>query len=129
MVTFGKSPIDSLFGQQMSEQCIGGAVELWSGNDIVSQLSNIHYRIVNGCHPRTYTQRIDAALKCGYTLFQHCVSGVSNASVDVPLDIEIEQRCPMLGAIKLECDGLIYGDCHRLRSRVAVIPSVNRDSL
>src|SRR5882724_10001726 len=127
MIAIRKSATNSLLRQNVREQGIGGAIELWKRNNVVARFGDVHERIVNRGHPGANAQGLHPALEGCDALFKYGVSGIPNPSIDISLDFEIEEGRSMLRAIKFEGDGLV--DRHRdgLRGRVAFVTCVNRD--
>ena len=74
----------------MRKQRICGAVKLRKRNNIVAQFRNVDDRVFDRGHSGTDAERIDSSLKRSHAFFQHRVGGIADASVDIPLDLQIE---------------------------------------
>ena len=95
-----ESDTDSLAGQKVSEQRVGGAVELRSGDDVAPQLGYILHGVGNRRLTAGDAQRIEAALERGDAPLEHRGGRVADAGVAIALCLQIEQRRGMLGAVK-----------------------------
>ena len=128
-VRFGEPDLHALFGQDVSEQRVGRAVELWHGDDIASHFGDVDGGVVERRLPRGCAERPDAALELRHPLLEHRGGGIADARVSESLDLEIEERGGMLCAVEGIGGGLIDRNRHRVGGRVRVESAVNRDRL
>src|SRR5437667_8946260 len=78
---------------------------------------------------RAHTQRIDSSFERGDATLQYFGCRVGDSRIAVALDLEIEQRRPVVGAVEGIGDRLV--DRHRdgLRRRIALVAAMNGDRL
>src|SRR5580704_16774383 len=129
MITFSKSSGDSLLRQNMREQRVGRSIKLWRRNDVVPQLGDVDERIVNSRHSRANAQSFHTAFQRSHSLFQHRVSWIADASVNVPLNFQVEERCAMSGVVKFKRDGLVDRYGYSFGGGVAIVACVKCDGL
>jgi hypothetical protein len=127
MISFGEAAFDSALWKNVREKGVGCPVKLGRGDDVRASLGNVDQRILDGSHSGADAERLYAALKSRHAFFKDGIGGVADTSVDVALDIQIEQGCAVFRAFELKGDSLVDGDGNRLCGGVAVIANVNRD--
>ena len=113
----------------MREQGVRRAVQLRDRDDVAAELGDVERRIIDRRLPRAHAQRFQAALERRDPPLQHRRGRVADPAVAIPLDLEIEEGRPMVGAVERIRDGLIDRDRHGLRRRIDLIAAVNRDRL
>ena len=127
MVALGESNIDAESRQEVSKQRIGGAVELRHGDDVSSALGEIEHRVVQRGLPGGYAEGLHSAFERGDAPLEHFVGRIADAGIAVSLDLEIEQRRSVLGAVERIGHGLINRNGHGLRRGLDLIAAVNGD--
>ena len=70
-------------------------------------------------------QRVDAAFQRGDAAFQHRGRRIADAAVAIALDLEIEQRGAVIGAVELVGHRLIDRHRDRFGRRVGIVAAVN----
>ena len=121
---------DALVRQQVGEQRVGGAVELRNRDDVAAQLGEVERpRSGPPPGPRLTHKRVDSSLERGDAPLQHRGGRVADAGVAIALDLEIEQRRSMVGAVERIRDRLIDRHGHGLRRRIDLVAAVNGDRL
>src|SRR5204863_5849873 len=98
-------------------------------DDMAAELGEIDRRIMHGRLPRAHTERIDAAFERGEAALEHGGRRIADARVAIALDLEVEQRRAMVGAVEGIGDGLIDRHGDRLGRRVDLVAAVNGDGL
>src|ERR1700722_465273 len=91
---------NSLAGQKVCEERVGGAIELRSRDDVTSQLGYVLYSIVDGRLTAANTLRVQAPLQSGDAPFQHRRGWVADTGVTEALCLQIKQGRGMLGAVE-----------------------------
>ncbi len=129
VIGLGEPHLDALAGQDVGEQGVGGAVELRHRDDVAAHLGDVDHRIVDGGLAGADAQRLEPALERGDALLQHRIGRVVDAGVAEPVDLEVEQRRPVLGAVERVGDGLIDRHRHRLGGGLDVVAAVDRNGL
>ena len=97
----------------MRKERVSGAVELGNADDVVSLANKIGDGDVDRGSAGTDAQCLVALFEHRDPLFQDGGRGIAEAAVDVARNLEIEQRCAMIGAVELVGDALIDRDCDR----------------
>ena len=90
MIRLREADRDSLTWQNVSEQRVGGAVELRNRDDVGAQPSDVEHRIIERGLSRTDAQGFQASLERSDASFQHCRGGVTNTAVTISFGFEIE---------------------------------------
>ena len=115
--------------QDMREQRIGRAVELRHGDDIAAHLRHVECRVIKRRLSRGDAERRHAPLELRDALLEHGGGGVGDARVPETLDLEIEQRGAVRGAVEGVGGGLVDGHGHRFGGGVRVESPVYCDGL
>ena len=115
--------------QDMREQRVGRAVELRHGDDIAAHLRHVERRVVKRRLARADAERSHASLELRDALLEDGGGGVGDARVPESLDLEIEQRGAVRGAVEGVGGGLVDGHGHRFGGGIRVESPVNRDGL
>jgi hypothetical protein len=124
-ISLRETRADSALRENVSQECVRGAIQLRGGNNVIPGFGDIDERVFNRGHSGADTQRVNTAFQRCNPLFQDGIRGVSDARVDVPLDFEVKQSRTVFSTIKLECDRLIDRNGDRFRRGVAVVAGVN----
>src|ERR1700733_13053737 len=85
-----KSDTDTLAGQKMSKQRMGGAIELRRGDNVAPQLGYILHRIRNRRLTAGHAQRIAASLERGDAPLKHSGGRVADAGIPIAFLLQIE---------------------------------------
>ena len=127
-VVVGKAHLDTLPRQDMSEERVGGPVELWRGDDIVVHGGEVQDRVVDRRGARAQDHRSSPAFQCREAPFQHVVRRVVEPVVVEAGNLEIEDGSSMRRVVELMGDRLIDG--YRDRSgRVWRVATMDRHRL
>src|ERR1700733_6359848 len=124
-IALGKSDTDSLAWQKMSEEGVGGAVELRRGDHIASQLSYILHRVSHCCLAAGNAKSIPATLERGDAPLQNRGGGVADAGVAKAFGLKVEQGCGVVGAIEFKGDCLVNRHRDGLGCRIGVVTAVD----
>ena len=119
----------ALARQHVSEQRVGGAVELRHGDDVGTEPGQVLHRIVEGRLSGRDAQRLDAAFESRDAALQYIGRRIGDAAVAIAVDVEVEQRGAMVRTVEGVGHGLIDRHRHGFRRGVAIITAVNRDGL
>jgi len=120
---------DPLTGQEVGEQGVGGAVELWNRNDVAAQISDVDRRIVDRRLARAHAQRVESALEGGHASLQYRGGRIADAGVAIALDLEVEEGRSVVGAVEGVGDRLVDGHGHGFGRRIDLVPAMNGDRL
>ena len=118
---------DALAWQHIGEQRVSRAIELGHRHDIAPQFGDVECGVVDRGLPSAHAESLESALECRDSPLKHRVGGIGDAAVAIPFDLEVEQRCTVVGIVERVRYRLINGDSHCLRRRIDLIPSVNGD--
>jgi len=100
------------FRKDMREERICSAIQLRSGNDAVSDFVMFISAYSMAAIPElTLNPSTPPSRRCD-AFFKYRVGRVADSGIDVPLHLEVEQRGAVLGALELERDRLVNGDCY-----------------
>src|ERR1700722_47495 len=125
MIAFGKSNSDAELRQDVREEGVGRSVKLRDGDNVLTVPSYVKNREVQGRLPAAYAERSDATFECGDASFEHVASRVADSAVAVPLNLEIEQSCAVLGAVEGVGHRLIDGHGDRLGRRIDLVATMD----
>src|ERR1700733_5671201 len=95
----------------MSEQGVGGAVELRGGDDIATQLGYILDGISHRCLAAGNAHCVAASFEGRDPSLQHSSSWVTNPGISIAVHFQVEERRCVFGAIECISDRLV--DRHR----------------
>src|SRR5580700_3249266 len=95
----------------MGEERMGRSVELRDGDDIAAVIGEVDDREMQRRLAGRDRERPDAALELRYAPLEHRARRIADPAIAEALDLEIEERRPMVGAVEFIGDGLI--DRHR----------------
>ena len=127
MICFGEPSFNAPFRKDVRQQSIGCAVKLGERDDVVARLGDIDQGVLDRRHSGTHAEAIYSTFECGNSFLQNCIGRISDPGVDVPLNLQVEQRRPVLGTVKLKCHSLIDRYCDGFGRGIAVVSRVNRD--
>lgn len=129
LVALGEAARNALTRQDVGEQRVGGAVELWHGDDVATVIGDVDESEMQGGLAGRDRERTDAAFELADAFLEHRAGRIGDAAVAKAFSLEIEERCAVIGAVEGVGCGLIdrHGDC--VRGGFGFVAGVNSDRL
>ena len=115
--------------QEMGEQRVRRPVELRHGDDVGAGRGHVERRVMHRRLAGAHAQALNPAFHGGDTPLEHLGCRIADARVPKAVDLQIEQRCRMLGALELVRRRLIDRDRGRWRGLVRRVAVMQRDRL
>src|ERR1700674_2410209 len=109
----------------MCQQCVGRSIQLRNRDNITTGVSKIYEREVQGRLPAANCERSDTALKFGDALFKNSSCRVSDPTVTITLNLQIEQCSTVIGAVESIRCGLVYWNSYSLGGWIGFISAMN----
>ena len=125
-VGVGEPHLDTLARQDMSKQRMRGAVELGYGDEVSAHLGDVGDRIVDRRLPGRDAQGREPALERCNAALEHRIGRIVDPRVPEPIDLQIEQRGPMLRAVEGVSRRLIDRHRDRLGGRLDLVAAMDR---
>src|SRR5271155_4605054 len=129
MVGFGKSHADAETGKNVSEQRMGRTIKLRHGNDIRAHSAYIEGSVVHcrltGTHAHPLAPSFEGCDAC----FEYFCRRITDASVAIAFNLEVEQRSAMFGTVERMGHTLINRHRNGPSMRIAIEPAMHGDRL
>jgi len=106
-----------------------GAIELWHRHDVAAVIGEVDDREMQRRLAGADRERGDAALELGDALLEHRIRRIVDAAVAEALDLEIEERGAMVGAVEGVGRGLVDRHGNRVRGGFGLVAGVNSNCL
>src|SRR5690625_98772 len=100
VVVRGHADFNSLAGQTVGEQVVSTSIQLAGTDNVVARLGDALNGVGNSRHTRSHPQGGNSTFHRRNARFQHRGGGVHDASINIALDLQVEQIRPVLGIVK-----------------------------
>src|SRR5690625_2407695 len=100
VVVRGHADFNSLAGQTVGEQAVSTSIQLAGTDNVVASGGDALNGVGNGRHTRSHPQGGNSTFHRRNARFQHGSGGVHDASINIALDLQVEQIRPVLGIVK-----------------------------